>query len=61
MEELDSCWRKASFSDNGGNCIEVGQSAGAVLVRDTKRRDGGELRFSPSAWRAFAAEVKQSR
>jgi hypothetical protein len=61
MEELDSRWRKASYSDNGGNCVEVGQSADAVLVRDTKRRDGGELRFSPETWRAFASEVKQTR
>jgi hypothetical protein len=61
MEAVDR-WRKSSYSGNGGgNCVEIGQSADAVLVRDTKRRDGGELRFSLSAWRRLTAEIKQTR
>jgi hypothetical protein len=30
-----------------------------VLVRDTTNRDGGTLRFTADAWRAFAEELKQ--
>jgi Domain of unknown function (DUF397) len=30
-----------------------------VLVRDTTNCEGGTLSFSPAAWRAFAAELKQ--
>ena len=55
-------WRKSSHSDNGGGeCVEVGVRAEAdrVLVRDTKDRGGPVLRFSPAAWRRFAAQVKQ--
>ena len=55
-------WRKSSYSDNGGpDCVEVGTPAHAdrVLVRDTKDRGGPVLRFSPAAWRRFAAQVKQ--
>jgi hypothetical protein len=60
MERLDPRWRKASYSGNGGaDCIETGSAAGAVLVRDTKDRDGVILFFSAAAWRAFAAEQKQ--
>jgi Domain of unknown function (DUF397) len=60
MERLDPRWRKASHSGNGGaDCVETGSVSGAVLVRDTKDRDGVVLSFTPAAWRAFAAEQKQ--
>lgn len=55
-------WRKSSYSGNGGtDCVEVGAPATAdrVLVRDTKDRGGPVLRFSPAAWRRFAAQVKR--
>lgn len=60
MEQaVDPRWRKSSRSGNGGgDCVEVGKSAGVVLVRDTKRRDGGVLRFSAVAWRGFTGDVK---
>jgi hypothetical protein len=52
-------WRTSSYSgNNGGNCVEAGSAPGAVLVRDTKDRDGGALAFTPDAWRRFAARVK---
>ena len=31
---------------------------GAVLVRDTKDRDGGTLTFGPAAWSAFVGSVQ---
>ncbi len=64
MEHLDGCrWRKSSYSGNGGaDCVEVGAPAEAdrVLVRDTKDRGGPVLRFSPSAWRRFAARLQSA-
>lgn len=57
MEELDARWRKSSYSDNGGNCVEVATS-GSVLVRDTANRDGGTLTFSASAWERFTASLR---
>ena len=60
MEAVDPRWRTASYSDNGGNCVEVGDDAGRVLVRDTKDRRGLVLRFTPGAWRRFADHVKCS-
>jgi hypothetical protein len=60
METIDPRWRTASYSDNGGNCVEVGREAGRVLVRDTKDRHGPLLRFAPGAWRRFADRVKCS-
>jgi Domain of unknown function (DUF397) len=60
MERLDPRWRKASYSGNGGaDCVETGSVPGAVLVRDTRDRDGAVLSFTVGAWRAFAAGLKQ--
>jgi len=42
MERLDrAVWRKSSYSGtSGNNCVEVAESAGAVIVRDTANRAG---------------------
>jgi hypothetical protein len=61
MEQVDSAtWRKSSFSgSNGGNCIESASVPGAVLVRDTKDDGNGPvLAFTPAAWLAFTASLK---
>jgi hypothetical protein len=60
MEDaISQSWRKSSYSGNGGgNCVEVGQSADAMLVRDTKHRDGSVLTFSSAAWRTLVESVK---
>jgi Domain of unknown function (DUF397) len=63
MGTLTTRWRKSSYSGgNGGACIEIatGTPAGHVLVRDSKDTTGALLRFSPDAWRGFAANVKGS-
>jgi hypothetical protein len=53
-------WRKSSYSGgSGGNCVEVADQAGRVLIRDTQQDGTGPvLRFSADAWRRFAGELK---
>jgi hypothetical protein len=51
-----SGWRKSSASYDG-NCVEVAVSAGSVLVRHTKDRDGGTLAFTVGEWEAFLQGV----
>jgi hypothetical protein len=51
-------WRKASFSNGSGACVETASNAGTVAVRDTTNRDGGTLTFSAQAWQAFADGLK---
>lgn len=55
-------WRKSTYSSNGGaSCIEVGQAAHVIAIRDTKQLGRGPvLRFTPAAWRRFAEYVKRS-
>jgi hypothetical protein len=53
MEIPDMNWRKATYTHNGGNCVEVADSSGTVMVRDTKNRDGGALAFGTAAWERF--------
>ena len=52
-------WRKSTYSNNGGACIEVaGGMPNAVAVRDSKDPDGPKLAFTSEAWRAFADRAK---
>jgi hypothetical protein len=53
-------WRKASYSAGQGNCVEVAVLPdGGCLVRDTKDRDGGTLRFTATVWHQFTEAVKR--
>jgi len=58
-DNLGQTWRTASYTGNGGgNCVEVGDGAGVIVVRDTKDRSGGTLAFSSEAWASFTASLK---
>lgn len=61
MEAIDPRWRKSSKSDNGGQCVEVGNAVGAILVRDTTARDGVILALNTDAWAKFTTGLKQTR
>ena len=52
-------WRKSSYSGaDGGECVEVASAPDAVMVRDTKDRDGSALSVPASAWRVFLATIR---
>jgi Domain of unknown function (DUF397) len=52
-------WRKSSYSGgSGGNCVEVGQAARTVAVRDTKNRDGAVVSVSAEVWSVFMESLK---
>ena len=53
-----AAWRTSSYSNNGGNCVEIAAAAGVIGVRDTKHRQGEALTFSPQAWERFARSLK---
>ncbi|MFB7980884.1 DUF397 domain-containing protein [Streptomyces vinaceus] len=51
-------WVKSSYSTaDGADCVEVAQTPGTVLVRDSKRPDGGRLAVAPAAWVGFVTHA----
>jgi len=58
-------WFTSSYSDNGGNCIEVAAnlvaSQGIVPVRDSKCVDGPVLDVRTAAFSAFVAGVQAGK
>jgi hypothetical protein len=59
MDGVDNTtWRKASYSGNSGNCVEVADAARVVLVRDTTNREGGMMSIPAGAWQAFTSKLK---
>ncbi len=52
-------WRKASYSNQGANCVEVARTDDGHAVRDSKNPEGPVLRFSRDAWREFIDKVKR--
>jgi Domain of unknown function (DUF397) len=52
-------WRKSSYSgNNGGQCVEVGNAARLIAVRDSKDLHGPVLAFGPQGWRRFTDRMK---
>ncbi|MFI7291661.1 DUF397 domain-containing protein [Streptomyces anulatus] len=55
-------WFKSSYSDNGGNCVEVAANFvaahGIVPVRDSKVGDGPVIAVPGTAFAAFVAGVR---
>ncbi|MFL4905008.1 DUF397 domain-containing protein [Streptomyces sp. MMS24-I2-30] len=60
-------WFTSSYSNNGGNCIEVATNLaiatphghGHVPVRDSKNPDGPALHLPTHAFTTFVAGVKE--
>jgi hypothetical protein len=59
MDLTDAKWFKSSYSNNGGECVEVAPTFSDIVpVRDSKDPDGGALLFPAPAWHAFVAGVR---
>lgn len=54
-------WRTSSYTGENGNCVEVGTTPVARLVRDTKDRTGPALVFAPAAFATFIDTVKDGQ
>lgn len=53
--------RKSTYSQGTSNCAEVGETAAAIVVLDSKQAGGhrDRLTFSMTAWRAYIARTKE--
>jgi hypothetical protein len=55
-------WRKSTYSQYNGNCVEVGLLPDRVGVRDTKDNGTGPvLIFTGAEWDAFIAGAKEGQ
>ncbi|MBP0459108.1 DUF397 domain-containing protein [Streptomyces montanisoli] len=58
-------WHTSSYSNNGGNCVEVAANLvarhGIVPVRDSKAPAGPMLNLSAGAYSSFVAGIKAGR
>jgi len=60
----DDChvsWRRSSYSIANGDCVEVAEQLGEILLRDSKDPVGWVLRCSPKAWRVCVAALRTDR
>ncbi|MFJ6212125.1 DUF397 domain-containing protein [Streptomyces sp. NPDC092296] len=55
-------WFTSSYSDNGGNCVEVAANliatSGVVPVRDSKDPNGPVLNFPTPSFASFITSIK---
>jgi hypothetical protein len=51
-------WRKSSYSNPSGNCVEAAQLTESVAVRNSRFPDGPALVFTGAEWDAFLQGVK---
>lgn len=56
-----ACWFKSSYSNNGGDCVEVAELASSVAVRDSKDPNGPALLLASGQFAAFISRVRAGR
>ncbi|APU15580.1 MULTISPECIES: DUF397 domain-containing protein [Actinoalloteichus] len=54
-------WRTSTRTAQNGNCVEIGDGAELIAIRDTKDREGGTLVVSRVAFDSFLSSVKSAR
>lgn len=54
----DFLFRKSSYSQPTGNCVEVADLPDGTAVRDTQNREVGHLTFPGAEWSALLSSVR---
>jgi Domain of unknown function (DUF397) len=53
-----AAWRKSTFSNPTGECVEVAELGTTRAVRDSKNPTGPMLRFITAEWSAFTSAIR---
>ena len=56
-----AAWRKSSYSNPSGNCLEAAELTGGVALRDSRFPDGPALVFTSATWDAFLRGVRRQQ
>lgn len=59
VPKLTKEWRKSSWSDKGGDCVEA-RHVGCVEVRDSKCPEAGQLTVPADAWQAALERLRRA-
>ncbi|MDR2983929.1 MAG: DUF397 domain-containing protein [Nocardiopsaceae bacterium] len=51
-------WRKSTYSNPSGNCVEAAEVPGGVAMRNSRFPDDPALVFTGAEWTAFVRGVK---
>ncbi|WP_346012082.1 DUF397 domain-containing protein [Streptomyces sp. SID3343] len=60
MNGQQVAWRKSSYSEQVGECVEVASPYPDLAVRDSKDPASGKVRVAPAAWQALLNRVQAS-
>ncbi|MEY9213970.1 DUF397 domain-containing protein [Thermobifida halotolerans] len=58
---VESAWRKSSYSQAEANCVEVADLPAGAAVRDSKHPDAGHLAFPAAEWAGLLGAVRTGR
>jgi hypothetical protein len=59
IDPASLAWRKSSYSDSGGACVETAVLPDRrVAMRHSKQPGEAILLYTPAEWRAFVAGAK---
>ena len=56
-QTVQPAWRRASFCASG-ECVEVAQRNGMIILRDSKEPRGSVLHYTPEEWQSFVRGIK---
>ncbi|AXU14528.1 DUF397 domain-containing protein [Streptomyces clavuligerus] len=54
-------WRKSSYSNGNGNCVEVRLTPGTVAARDSKVTRGPEVTVGGRTWSTFVRALQDAQ
>ncbi|MGK5640310.1 DUF397 domain-containing protein [Streptomyces sp. URMC 126] len=56
----DQTWRKSTYSQPAGECVEVAHRPHTTHVRDSKLGSGPQLAFPAPTWANFIAHIPEA-
>lgn len=56
--QIETSWRKSSWSAGDGECIEVASGEYGIMIRDSKDRCGPTLKFTADSWISLLEALK---